>query len=54
MKLSKKQTVYTRSGQEITVNLNLRIPFGKHTRLIIQIGIDDVIVDESHTERFDT
>ena len=40
--------------QQATVKLNLRIPYGKHTRLIIQIAIDGVLVDESHTEWFDT
>jgi len=40
--------------QEATVKLNLMIPYGKHTRLIIQISIDDVLVDESHTDWFDT
>ena len=41
-------------NQKVTVKLNLRIPLGKHTRLVVQIGIDDVLVDESHTEWFDT
>jgi hypothetical protein len=41
-------------NQKVTIKLNLRIPLDKHTRLVIQIGIDDVRVDESHTEWFDT
>ncbi len=52
---SQKSELFTLGvGQEATVKLNLKIPFGKHTRLIIQIGIDDVLVDESRTEWFDT
>jgi len=41
-------------NQKATVKLNLRIPLGKHTRLIVQIGMDNVLVDESHTDWFDT
>jgi hypothetical protein len=41
-------------AQEATVTLNLRIPYGKHTRLIVQILVDNVLVDESYTEWFDT
>lgn len=41
-------------NQKVTIKLNLRIPLDKHTRLVVQIGIDDVLVDESHTEWFDT
>ncbi len=40
--------------QKATVNLNLNIPLGKHTRLIVQIGMDNVLVDESYSEWFDT
>jgi hypothetical protein len=40
--------------QQATVTLNLRIPPDKYTRLVIQIGIDDVLVSESHTDWFDT
>jgi len=42
------------AGQQVTVELNLRIPFDKHTRLIVQIAIDGVLVDEDHTDWFDT
>lgn len=42
------------ADQQATVKLNLRIPYGKHTRLIVQIAIDDVLVDEGHTGWFDT
>ena len=42
------------AGQHITVKLNLRIPYDKHTRLIVRIAIDDVPVDESQTGWFDT
>jgi hypothetical protein len=41
-------------NQQATVKLNLRIPLGKHTRLIVQITMDNVLVDESHTDWFDT
>lgn len=41
-------------GQETTVKLNLRIPAGKHTRLLVQIILDGVAVDESYTDWFDT
>ncbi len=40
--------------QEATIKLNLRVPAGKHTRLMIQILVDSVLVDESHTDWFDT
>lgn len=42
------------AGQQVTVKLNLRIPYDKHTRLIAQIANDDVLVGESHTGWFDT
>ena len=52
---SQKSELFTLGvDQKVTVQLKLRIPFGKHTRLTIQIGIDDVLVDESHSEWFDT
>lgn len=52
---SQKSALFTLGvGQEATVKLNLRIPFGKHTRLIIQIEVDGVLVDEGYTEWFDT
>jgi len=41
-------------NQHATVKLNLRIPLDKHTRLVIQIAIDNVLVDEGHTDWFDT
>ncbi len=43
-----------RADHQVTVKLNLRVPLGKHTRAIIQIGIDDILVDESHSKWFDT
>ena len=52
---SQKSELFTLGvGQEATVKLNLKIPFGEHTRLTIQIVVDGVIVDESYTEWFDT
>jgi len=42
------------AGQQVTVELNLKVPFDKHTRLIVQIAIDGVLVDEDHTDWFDT
>ena len=42
-------------SQQITVTLTLEAPpLNKHTRLIVQIGIDDYLVDESFSEWFDT
>ena len=41
-------------NQKVTIKLSLIIPVDKHTRLVIQIGIDNVLVDESHTEWFNT
>ena len=43
-----------RADHQVTVTLNLRVPLGKHTRVVIQIGIDDIRVDESHSKWFDT
>jgi hypothetical protein len=40
--------------QNATVNLNLDIPLGKHTRLRVQIVMDNILVDESYSEWFDT
>lgn len=36
--------------QQATIKLNLQIPLDKHTRLIIQIGIDDILVSKGNTE----
>ncbi len=41
-------------NQHATLKLKLQIPREKHTRLVIQIGIDNVLVDESYTDWFDT
>ena len=41
-------------NEKITANLSLRIPYGKHTRLIIQIIYGGYAVDESYSEWFDT
>ena len=38
----------------LTITLQLRIPDGKHTRLIMQIVYDGYAVDESRSEWFDT
>jgi len=43
-----------RADHQVTVTLNLRVPLGKHTRVVIQIGIDDTLVDESYSKWFDT
>lgn len=52
---SKESELFTIGvNQKLTVILNLRIPLDKHTRLIIQIGIDKVLVSESYTGWFDT
>ncbi|MFC2021626.1 hypothetical protein ACFLTR_00200 [Chloroflexota bacterium] len=42
------------AGQQVTVGLNLKVPLDKHTRLIVQIAIDGVLVDEDYTDWFDT
>ncbi len=42
------------ADHQVTVTLNLQVPLDKHTRVIIQIGIDDSLVDESHSKWFDT
>jgi hypothetical protein len=41
-------------NQQVTLMFNLRVPLGKHTRLLIQISDDGYAVDESHSEWFDT
>lgn len=41
-------------GQQVTVKLYLRPPLGEHTRLVVQIGIDGIRVDESYSEWVDT
>ena len=43
-----------RPDHQVTVTLNLRVPLDKHTRVIVQIGIDDVLADESYSKWFDT
>ncbi len=50
----KSEPVTIGIGQQTTVRFNLKIPLGKHTRLIVQVGIDDELVDESYTDWFDT
>ena len=41
-------------GQKATVKLTLQVPLNKYTRLIVQVGNDNVLVDESYTSWFDT
>ena len=43
-----------RADHQVTITLNLQVPRGKHTRVVIQIGNDDVLIDESHSKWFDT
>lgn len=50
----KSEPFNLRASQQVVVELYLRIPFDKHTRLIVQIAIDGILVDEGHTEWFDT
>jgi len=40
--------------QKLTVTLYLKIPLDKHTRLVVQIGMDNVLVEESYSDWFDT
>lgn len=42
------------ADQQTTVSLNLRIPPREHTRIVVQIVVDGVLVDESFSEWFDT
>ena len=42
------------ANHEVTIVLRLRVPLGKHTRLVVQIGIDNHLVDESRSKWFDT
>jgi len=42
------------ADHQVTVTLKLRVLLGKHTRIVVQIGIDDILVDESHSEWVDT
>ena len=41
-------------GQQVTIKLYLRPTLGEHTRLVVQIGIDGVRVDESYSQWVDT
>ncbi len=41
-------------NRKIVVTLSLRIPSDKHTRLIVQVGMDGILVSESHSDWFDT
>jgi len=41
-------------SRQVTVKLNLRVPLGEHTRLVIQIVDDGYAVDQSFSEWFDT
>lgn len=43
-----------RANHQVTIKLNLRVPLDKHTRVVIQIAIDDILVDESYSKWFDT
>ena len=43
-----------RPDHQVTVTLNLRVPLDKHTRVIVQIGIDDILADESYSKWFDS
>lgn len=38
----------------VTITLNLRVPLDEHTRVIVQIGIDGILADESYSKWFDT
>jgi hypothetical protein len=43
-----------RPDHQVTVTLKIPVPLGKHTRLVVQIGIDNNLVDDSHSKWFDT
>lgn len=40
--------------EKVTVSISLRVPYGKHTRLIVQVAYDGYAVDQSYSEWFDT
>ncbi len=42
------------ASQQTVVRLSLKIPVGKHTRVVIQITCGGYVVDESYSEWFDT
>jgi hypothetical protein len=42
------------ANYQVTIKLILRVPLDKHTRLVVQIVIDDSLVDESHSVWVDT
>jgi hypothetical protein len=39
---------------QVTVTLYLRVPLDEHTRLLARILVDDVLVDKSSSDWFDT
>jgi len=41
-------------NKKVVVTLSIRIPLDKHTRLIVQIEMNDVLVSESHSDWFDS
>lgn len=41
-------------NEQVSVTLNLKIPVGQHTRLIVKIINNDILMDERYTDWFDT
>jgi hypothetical protein len=41
-------------NEKVTVSLSLRVPYGEHTRLVIQVVHGGYAVDKSYSEWFDT
>lgn len=40
--------------EKVTVTMSLRVPYGEHTRVVVQIVYNGYAVDESHSMWFDT
>ena len=53
-KAGRSQPFNLMPDQHVTVTLNMSVPLGKHTRLVIQIVEGGYAVDESYSEWFDT
>jgi hypothetical protein len=39
--------------EKVTATLNVRVPYGEHTRILVQIVLDGVAVDESYSKWMD-
>lgn len=41
-------------GEKVTVTMSLRVPYGEHTRVVVQVVYNGYAVDESYSKWFDT